>query len=239
MPSRLVGAVADALDPRQQVAPLGPQRPRRPDLLAGDAVPVAVGHRPGLHAGEVGAGVGLAEPLAPEPRPAAINGRCNAFCSVCRSGRSTDRSSWVRSTAPPRGSKCAHISSRMATDDARSRSWPPYSAGQSGTRRPSLADTSQNRLLNSKSAGLFVNGPSQLSGSCSAISPRRRARSAAHMVGVFVDKGVRGVVGCHPRPPKRGRGTPGDTTGPAKSQPIVRGVIIGLLRRLPRRGTRG
>ena len=100
----------------------------------------------------------------------------------------------------------------MVIDDARSRSWPPYSAGQSGTSRPSLANTSQNRLLNSKSAGSSVKGPSQSSGRCSAISARSRARSGAHMLGVFVHKVVRGVVGCHLAIPRTVVAA-GDTTG--------------------------
>ena len=59
-------AVTETLDPGQQVAPLGPQGPRGPGLLAADPEPVAVGHGLGGHVGQVGTGVGLAEPLAPE-----------------------------------------------------------------------------------------------------------------------------------------------------------------------------
>ena len=50
----------------EQDAPVGGHRPAGPHLLAGDHPPVAVAHGPGAQAGEVGAGVGLGEELAPD-----------------------------------------------------------------------------------------------------------------------------------------------------------------------------
>ena len=52
----------------QEDAPVGVVGGRRPDLVAGDQPAVAVlrGHRGGGHRGQVGAGVGLAEQLAPD-----------------------------------------------------------------------------------------------------------------------------------------------------------------------------
>jgi hypothetical protein len=49
-----------------QHAPLGHPGVRGPDLLAVDAVAVAVGRGAGLQRGQIGAGLGLAEPLAPD-----------------------------------------------------------------------------------------------------------------------------------------------------------------------------
>ena len=50
---------------RDHEAPVGHVRERGPDLLAGEHPLVTVEHRPGLHRGEVRAGVGLAVALAP------------------------------------------------------------------------------------------------------------------------------------------------------------------------------
>ena len=49
----------------QQLAEVGHLGVGRPDLRAGDDVVVAVAHRPGAQGGQVAAGVGLAEALAP------------------------------------------------------------------------------------------------------------------------------------------------------------------------------
>jgi hypothetical protein len=57
----VVGAGAD-----QQLAVVGHLGVRGPDLGAGDDVVVAVPHGPGPHGGQVAAGVGLGEPLAPD-----------------------------------------------------------------------------------------------------------------------------------------------------------------------------
>ena len=50
----------------QHVDPVGVLAERRPDLLAVDDPMVAVEARPGAYVGQVGAGVGFAEPLAPD-----------------------------------------------------------------------------------------------------------------------------------------------------------------------------
>ena len=50
----------------EEEAELGALGVARPDLLTVDDVVVAVAHRPRLERREIGAGVGLAEPLAPD-----------------------------------------------------------------------------------------------------------------------------------------------------------------------------
>ena len=60
--------------PGQDLDEVGPLGEARPALGAGQSPPVAVAHRPGLHAGEVGAGIGFrqgdrADPLPPRRAP--------------------------------------------------------------------------------------------------------------------------------------------------------------------------
>src|SRR5437016_3519934 len=80
-PARVVGAAADDL------ADVGQVRPRRPHLLAGEAPHLAVAHRPGLEAGEVGAGVGLGEQLAGEDIAPVEGGQPAAALLVGLGGR--------------------------------------------------------------------------------------------------------------------------------------------------------
>src|SRR5262249_47677225 len=54
------------LDPSQEIAPIGPERPGSPDLLAADPVAIPVRDSTGLQVGEVGAGIGFAKTLAPD-----------------------------------------------------------------------------------------------------------------------------------------------------------------------------
>ena len=67
---RRVGVGAD-----EQLAVVGDVAVRRPDLLAVDDVIVAVAHGAGAQRGEVGAGVGLGEALAPHLFTAQDRGR--------------------------------------------------------------------------------------------------------------------------------------------------------------------
>ena len=62
-PSALRGVGIGA---HQQLAEVGDGRARRPDLLAGDHVLVAVEHRARAQAGEIATRLGLGEPLAPD-----------------------------------------------------------------------------------------------------------------------------------------------------------------------------
>ncbi len=55
--------------PGQEQAPLGLVRVARPHLVAGDDEVVTVPIGPGAQRGQVGSGVGLAEPLAPSVAP--------------------------------------------------------------------------------------------------------------------------------------------------------------------------
>ena len=98
----------------EQLAVVGHVGVRRPDLLAGDHVVVAVAHRPGAQRGEVGAGLGLGEPLAPHvlaaqdrrqvARPLlgrALGDRSSARRAACR--RSCSRRTARRPARTPPG----------------------------------------------------------------------------------------------------------------------------------------
>ncbi len=62
-------ALARLITTGEQEAVVGPVRVRRPDLLPVDDVVIAVTHRLGAQAGQVGPGVGLGKPLAPVDVP--------------------------------------------------------------------------------------------------------------------------------------------------------------------------
>ena len=112
----------------EEIAPLGPQRPRRPDLLTGDPGSRRRRAPRCLHVRQVGPRVGLAEPLAPPALARCDQGGGAApSARACRSRGSTARSSSARSTGR-RGARSATTSPRGSPPTRRGRRRsPPYS----------------------------------------------------------------------------------------------------------------
>ena len=78
----------------------------------------------------------------------------------------------------PRGSWCAHISSRTAVCSQTEAPRPPQRSGQAMHSRPRSASMRQNRCAVSRSAGSSVKAPRKSGGTCSLTSWRSPVRSA-------------------------------------------------------------
>ena len=116
---------------REQLAELPDLPERAPDLAAGHHVVVAVADGAGREAGEVGAGVGLREALAPH-----LLARGGSWgCASPSARRCPRRSAWARRAACPRSSRRrtapsrSSISSRKISCSLGGASRPPYSFG--------------------------------------------------------------------------------------------------------------
>ena len=201
-----VGAVAHALDPREEVTPLGPQGPRRPDLLAGDAVPLAVGHRARLHVGEVGARVRFAEALAPEALALGDQGEVQRL--LLRGAVVEDR------RADPVGAVVLpatrlEVRPHLFADGDRRREVEVLASVLGGPvgHQQALARQHLAEPVAQLEVGRVVGeGTEPVLGEMFGDQRAQPRPQRAHVLGVFVDKGIRGVVGCHPRHPENGRG---------------------------------
>jgi hypothetical protein len=111
--------------PGQQEAPLGHGGVGGPDLLAGDPPAGAVSHRGRPEGGQVRAGVGLAEALAPDDLAGGDGGEVLVTLRSVPWRMMVGPTQFTPMYWAPRGSWWAHISSRTAVWAHGEASWPP------------------------------------------------------------------------------------------------------------------
>ena len=111
--------------------------------------------------------------------PAAIGGRCWSRCASVPWRIKAGPTQLTPMYCAPRGSWCAHISSRTTVCSQTEPPPPPYSLGQARHSRPSSASSLQNDCVSARSAGSLLNAPRKPAGMCSAINARSRCRSAS------------------------------------------------------------
>ena len=168
---------------REQHAPLGLVRERRPHLLAGDDVLVALEHRARLQRGEVGARLGLGEALAPH-----LVGRQDRreeallLVVACRARSRSARPSSARARSPSAARARARTPRRRSPARSASRRRRRTRSARSGPAQPrSLSLRCQSRRKAKESSSPSGSRPGWLS-AIQARSVSRNSSSAGESV---------------------------------------------------------